>query len=198
MNKILCTALLLSTMIACQPEKEVLIDNPSDEKISIQLDGDETISLEPWETKTIMVKFGNRQISVNDQPAEEIYLDKDNDYLLNPTKETYYIEKAIYFTSKREEKRYSENHYPPNSIVEGYEIAGDYKKIEGQLLIKKVWKFGLENGIAPSFQTRVNPLKGYLAVAKIHRKKDLSDFISNEFTKQMEAFIKERELNITE
>ena len=152
------------------------------------------ISIESGETKTAVLKFGKRQISVNDQPAQEIYLDKDNDYLLNPSKETYYIEKTKYFASQREEKRYYEDHYPEKSTVEGFELNGEYKKIENQILIKKVWKFGLEKEKTSSVYTKIHPSKGYIVVSKIHRRKDLSDFISNELSNQLDAYIKEKEL----
>jgi len=182
-------AISLLLLTSCQPNKEVVIDNPSDEKITIKLDDTEVINLEPWETKIANLKFGKRQISVNDQPNEEIYLDKAHDYLLNPNKETYYIEKAKYFASKRHEKEYLENHYPEKSEVEGIEVSGEYIKIENQMLIKKIWQFGLEKDKTSYVQLSSRASKGYRTVTKIHRKKDLTEKIMANFRKQLEEFM---------
>ncbi|KAA3640717.1 MAG: hypothetical protein DWQ02_01635 [Bacteroidetes bacterium] len=175
--------------------KPVVIDNPGDEKVVLQLDNDPVIELEPHQTKALEVKFGKRKITVNNGTPEEIYLDPEKDYLINPTRETYYIEHKIYFTSdeaKEEYLRYNKDEL--ESEVEGMKVTGKFKKIENQLVITKQWKYGLDDPAKNSIKLLMsNRNRDNYTLIKIHRREDLENEIASETARfLMEEFEKQR------
>ncbi len=175
--------LFIFCLIICScssPSKEIYIDNPGKEELTIEFEDGEKITLGPYQSLTREIEFGKRKIKVNGQAEEDIYLDPEFDYLLNPTKETYYFQKAKYFTSIREREKYYEDHPIETSKLDGMEIQGDFTKIENKILIKKTWVFGLDQEMTETAKGRTKSKKGYLTATKIHRKKTLTDRVNKE------------------
>ncbi|MEO0338703.1 MAG: hypothetical protein AAF242_05765 [Bacteroidota bacterium] len=141
--KLYCSSLIgMFVLFACQPvSKTITIDNPSQEKITIVLDDNETIELAAQEAKRVMTKFGKRDISINGGETETIHLKADSDYLLNPTKSTYFVENIYYFFSQS--ARESHMRYNKDTIhIGNVALNGEFRRIENQLLIPKAWTFG--------------------------------------------------------
>ena len=193
MKKISCILFTLLIFSCSAPVKEVVIDNPSAEAITVEFDNNEIFNLEPGEFRTISLKFGKRTISVNNQAAEEIILDEKKNYLINPLRETYYVQTARYFESERASDRYYENHYPEKSTIEGIEVGGEYKKVGGEFLIKKNWDFGLDREMSPELSMKSAPIRGHITARKIHRKQTLVDEIMEEFSRQLKEELSKKE-----
>ena len=168
--------MLAFTLTACnQPTKKVVFDNPSNKEVAIKIDDFQVVTLAPNETKFVPIKFGKRTLAINNKAPIDIILEKENDYLINPLQETYYIRKLKYFASKRDEERYNEKFPPKKSWVENYEVEGEFEKVN-TIVIKKTWTFGINDAITKG--GRGTSRKGYLTASKIYRKKQLVDEIS--------------------
>jgi len=179
-NLLLLVAISLVLFTCEAPVKNILIDNPSDKEITIEIGDDPVIKIGPHQSKEVEIKFGKRNISVNGGEAEKIHLDKEKDYLLNPLKETYYIQYAKFFTSDKIMKEYFK-YNDDKSDFEGMEIGGDYRKIANKILIEKSWKFGLDSPITNEIGIRAKKAKDFYTLKKIHRKVDLEKIIMDSF-----------------
>ena len=174
-----------------QPVKDVIIDNPTEEEIKIQLDGSDEITIPAGEKVIVPVKFGKQNLVINGSEAVEINLDKKLDYVMNPTQSQYYIENMVYTTSNRGRKQYFEDYGRMTSKVGAWEIEGDYEKIKPDYLIQKSWVFGLDEGATNQVQISINPTKGYKTVRRLVREKDILAQVRtqllDEFTKAIET-----------
>jgi len=170
---------------SCSPlEKEVIIDNPGDEKISIQFQDGKYVEIEADTTIITTVKFGKQVIIINGVQIEEVQLEDDYEYLINPGRLTYYLQTITYFRNLRARENYYENHQPVRTKVGAFELEGEYLEIKEQLLIKKNWDFGLYD--TPSTQGNIQTMRDYYHAKKIHREKDLFEEIGNEFIEYLE------------
>jgi len=168
----------LFLFVSCQaPIKEVEIDNPSSNTISVQFDGAEKLSLAPGETKKIELRFGKRTLKVNSESLVEINLDPDHDYLINPLKANYYEEEVHYFSTPSARKRYERDHLSPKSVVEGYEINGAFRKIENKLLIKNTWQLGVGQAFTPEVRLEHQNKEEHHVIKKLHRGAELGKVI---------------------
>lgn len=111
-----------------QPSKEIFIDNPSDQVVNVSFAKLKNLQLQPNEYAIREVTFGKNQLTINDQDPIDIYLDPDEDYVINPTLQSYYIENIIYFESERAEKKYHDDFGEITSMVGGLEFHGDFRK----------------------------------------------------------------------
>lgn len=77
-------------IVSCsQPTKDVIIDNPSESDIIVKLNQTEPIKIMSKSKISVPLKYGKEQLRVNDDEPVEILLDKDYDYVLNPTLKNY-------------------------------------------------------------------------------------------------------------
>lgn len=195
MKKLLTLFFALTLFFSCQqPTKKVLIDNPSEEKITIVIDEIRTYNLEAHQSREIEIKFGKRSLKVNNNEPVEIYLDRKKDYMINPLNETYYIEDVMFFISDQAREEYM-RYNPPTSKIEGVEVNGQFKKIEGNFLIEKSWKFGPDD--PPMGKIGVNTPRNIssYALKKIHRKVDLLNRMNESVTKFLEEALQKNNQN---
>ncbi len=175
MKNLFLFPLFIFLLSACQaPIKKVDIDNPSTNTITLLFDDDEPIVLAPGETKTVELQFGKRKLKVNSESVEEINLLKEYDYLINPSKATYYEEEMHYFANQAAQKKYERDHLMPKSEVEGVEVNGAFRKIENKLLIKNTWQFGVGQDVTEEIRLGHANKKEHYAIKKLHRATDLS------------------------
>ncbi len=179
--------LLAFFLTACQaPVKKVKIDNPSTNDITIQFDGGESIYLAPGETKTIDLQFGKRKIRVNSESEEELNLETEYDYMINPLKATYYEEEMHYFATQSAQKRYERDHIIPKSEVEGVEVNGKFRKIENQILIRDTWQFGVDKEVTEEVRLSHSNKKEHYVIKKLHRAVDLNTLIRTNMLKYLQ------------
>ena len=162
------------SFFSCEvPSKTITIDNPSPEKVVMVLDGIETIEVLAGEAKRVLTRFGKREISINGGEVELIQLRPDLDYLLNPTKSTYYVENIYYFFSKSARESYMR--YKKDTIqVGGMVLNGEFRRIENQILIPKAWTFGPTELPKQAGQVQKrNASQDYHMTQKLYREQDL-------------------------
>lgn len=182
----------LYLFLSCKPiQKEVIIDNPGEEKISIQFQDGTYIEIGPDTTISAILKYGKQVVIINDQAQEEIILEKDYEYLLNPSRSTYYLQTITYFRHLRARENYLENHQPVRSKVGAFELEGEYQEIKDQLLIKKIWNFGLDEEATP--QGNIQTMRDYYHAKKIHREKNLMEEIGSKFIEYLEEELENNE-----
>ncbi|MEO1515204.1 MAG: hypothetical protein AAFV95_09320 [Bacteroidota bacterium] len=182
-NQQIVLFLLLTSFVACDwVEKKIVIDNPSSRSVRIAID-DKNIELAAGESKKVMVRFGKQSVQVDNGPSEEIYLDSEHDYLLNPTRATYYVEDVMFFRSRKAEKEY--NRYNKGSIVEGYQVPGKFEKIEGQLLLKKNWRFGIGERASSEMYIDSPLQRQSYSFRKLHRAAKLRQQYSDDLLKAL-------------
>jgi len=186
MKKIFSLTTLLCLLIACkQPIGEVIIDNPSDKEYKLEFKKQPAINVPPNSKFPAQVKFGKNTISINDQEPITIQLDKDKEYIINPSLAQYYIEDVVYTVSSRGQKRYEEDYGVMKTKIGAFELNGNFQKIEPTLLIEKHWLFDLDSDPSEIVGIKVNPKRGYKICKKIVRHddimKEVSDYIIQEF-----------------
>ncbi|MEM9545271.1 MAG: hypothetical protein AAGA77_04825 [Bacteroidota bacterium] len=190
-NRILFIVLVVAAYSCSAPTKEVCIDNPTESDIIIHFDNNEPIQINAKEKKCVQLKFGTRTLHYNETQTE-LKLDGEKDYIINPTKSTYYIQNIPYVLSQKGKENYRNDYGSPSSVVEGFEMNGDFEEIKEKVLIAKNWTFGLDEEASESASTNYNPNTGYYIVRKIHRGSDLSATISKSFINQLEEALLEK------
>ena len=187
--KYLCSfSFFLFLLSACQaPVKKVDIDNPSSNTLTLRFDEDEPIILAPGETKTVEVQFGKRKLKVNSESVEEIHLLPEYDYLINPSKATYYEEEMHYFANEAAQKKYERDHLVAKSVVEGVEVNGTFRKIENKLLIKNTWQFGVGQDLTEEIRLGYSNKEDHYAIKKLHRATDLSALMRKNMLEYMKG-----------
>ena len=183
---------LIVCFISCgAPTKEVCIDNPTDSEITIHFDEDEPIQINAKEKKCVPIKFGKRTLHFKDTQTELI-LESERDYIINPTKSTYYIENIPHVISTKGQENYNDDYGQPKSFIDGFQVNGDFEEIKETTLIGKSWTFGLDTEASESANIQRNPKNGYYIVRKIHRGSDLSAKISESLVNQLEEILLEK------
>ena len=190
MKKLFFLNLILVFFLACnKPVKDVVIDNPSDEEITVKFNQTLDLKIPAGEKITVPLKFGKETIQVNGGEVVEIVLDEEYNYVVNPTLSQYYIESLVYTTSRAGMKNYQRDYGNITSMIGSLEVNGDYENIKPDYLIKKAWTFGLDES-SDMVQMRTDPVKGYKIVKRIVRESDLL----KEFTSQLfDAIMTEEE-----
>lgn len=188
MKNTLFLFILSFCILSCSaPEKKVVIDNPIGEKTKLTING-KVINLKPRQTREVTIKFGDVEFIVNDGTPETVYLDGEKDYLINPLKETYYVETLYFFMTQEAQ----ENFAMPTSKVEGVEVNGDFKAIENQIAIAKTWRYGLDEEPSGGLGVR-SPSRSVYKTRKIHRKEDIERKINDEFSNAIKEYLEETE-----
>lgn len=183
-NRFLFLALIVGFVSCSSPTKEVCIDNPTDSDITIHFDVDEPIQIDAKGKKCIPLKFGKRTLHFNDTQTS-LLLEGERDYIINPTKSTYYIQNIPYVISGKGQENYNNDYGSPTSEIGAIIINGDYEEIKDKILIAKNWTFGLDEEASASARIQ-NPKNGYYIVRKIHRGTDIQDALSESMIKQLE------------
>lgn len=88
----LYTLIILFAFSCKKPIVNVKIDNPTNKILLVKFDDMEQIEIHPYQTKKLYLESGKRNIIVNSSKEEKIEFNSELEYLINPLKETYYIE----------------------------------------------------------------------------------------------------------
>jgi flagellar biosynthesis regulator FlbT len=182
---VLTIAILLS---ACsEVTKSITVDNPTEDEVVFSIDDGEEITIPPKTSKELIVKYGNRKVILNNS-EEEIILESDYDYLLNPTKSNYYIETIVYMAD-HDQERFRKEFGTYMSVVEGSEIEGEFKKIESQLLIPKTWHFGIGEEPNNNLKVDFSGKNYFFKRKKLHRASDIKEVISDAFQEMLQELL---------
>lgn len=188
MNIRLAYVFCLFVICSCTKiEKEILIDNPSEEAIIMQFDGENVLEIAAGETISKLVQTGVNTFRVNAGEMLEIQVDKEQDYLLNPLSATYYIEEIEVFASEAargQYLKYAPQVEEPVSVVEGIRIPGNYEKAN-DLLIEKTWEYGLKDDPRMKSGIRTKTKKDRYLLHKIHSRRDLIKLLQNDFNEEV-------------
>ena len=186
-NILLLYALIIS-LTACKPDpKEIQIDNPTENPITVKFEQTDEMTILPGEVKTISLIFGKENLLVNRDKKYEILLDNKKDYLLNPSLETYYIQTIAYGTYQGM-KHYRNNYGDPKSEVYGMTVEGDFKEIKSKLILEKNWDFSSTE--TPYGSIQKTSADEYILVKKLHRGSDLMKKFYEELLKFKEELNK--------
>ena len=168
--------LLISFMffVSCSEKKiPIIIDNPTDKEVKLVFNGEYHFTIGQNNKITEEVPTGKIQLQVNDEPGIELIINPGVEYLLNPTKSNYYLEYLVYSISKDGLEKYYRDYGRKSSIVEGVEVQAEIEKIDGQVLIKRDWTYGLDEDISLRGQI-TNPANGsYVRVKKLYRANEI-------------------------
>ena len=171
-----------------QPIKDVLIDNPSNEALELRINDNRTVEVPANGKFPIPLKFGKVSISVNNGEKIEMNLDKDKEYLLNPSLSQYYIHHIPYALSG---SKYASDYGQVKSKIGNIEVQGDFTKLEPSILMEKTWLFDLDTEPSASVGIKINPKRGYKIYKKIVRERDILNQISQNFVEELGIKIKE-------
>ncbi len=129
--------------------------------------------MKPNEKITVPVKFGDIEISINDTSTVKTNLDAKYDYILNPTKSTYYVQNILYAINNKGFDNYKNDYGEPESMIKGMKVNGVFELKANKVALRKDWKFGLDELPKEQLNTKKANLTGYYIVRKLHREKDL-------------------------
>ncbi len=161
-------------LISCsQPTKDVIIDNPSESDIIVKLNQTEPIKIMSKSKISVPLKYGKEQLQVNDDEPVDVYLDKDYDYVLNPTLKNYYIENVVYTLNSKGGENYIEDYGQITSKVGEREVDGDFRMLSPSFAMAKTWSFGLDDQITGVVYTSSEGRRGYKLVKRLVRESDV-------------------------
>ena len=186
-----CFSLILTLVSCSQPTRNVIIDNSSSFDITVKFDQTEIIYIMARSKVTVLLKFGKQQLYVNDDPPVDIYLDKDYDYVINPTFRNYYIENVVYTFSPKGGENYLKDYGQITSKVGQREVNGDYRLITPSLAMAKTWSYGLDDPISGVVQTTSDARRGYKFVKRLVRESDVEAMAMAEFYDQLSSDLKQ-------
>ena len=131
------TLALLLLVLSCEPvSKEVLIDNPSDQAITLFLDGEAPIIIGPRATKAVVTRFGHRSIRIDDGPSVRIHLRTHKEYLLNPLRANYHLQEERIARSR------GADHQVPVTVIGNFQFEGVFTDLGNDLVLERCWKYG--------------------------------------------------------
>jgi len=163
MKKILLVAVaaLAMLMASCGGGLKVEIDNPTNETITVKIDGDKEYTLAPMELLEVKgLKAGDHTMTVNG--GSEIKFNLTGNSLLNPTLSTY-------VTDKQEYSSVSGNMDTSDwvdVIVDGEEFWGPIEVFESKPVISLD---KINYGVLVEFPEEVNTSKGSVTHTKLFR-----------------------------
>ncbi len=159
LNKLYTLGLFLSTLFifSCGQETVVTVDNPTNKPIHVIFENGYELNLEPYKSKRLTFDNLKSSVKFNGGEAETFELEKGKEYILNPSKETYYLEAFEYGTSMNvslsgQDK--SKKGIPLNFASEGEQMVMGYFKEMNDLLIEKKWDWGLTKTVPKQIEVR--------------------------------------------
>lgn len=158
-NKLYFLGFLLSALIFCSCGQDTIVrvDNPTNEIIKVAFENGYEVHIEPYKSKRLSFDELKSSISINDQEAESFELEKGKEYILNPSKESYFIEAFEYgteYSAVLAGQDKSKKGLPFNfASVDDKIVAGYFKEVN-DLVIEKQWDWGLDKIVPKQIEVR--------------------------------------------
>ncbi len=204
MKKVYFSILLGLIITGCKEQKIISIDNPTEQIISFEID-DLSLKLNPLSTITYELSSGTHKLRISSEELD-FEIPKEGEYLLNPTKNYYFLEEIIYgrenWDYSVESEKINKARKKFNNILhediedkmflidtisaENYKLIGFYKKTN-DVVIRDIWDYGINQKVPGKIKKAIGgenvidlPIMGQLFIMKEKGKVKLyrsSDFI---------------------
>jgi len=159
-------------MTACGSGMKVEMDNPTNQKITVKIDGSKEYSLNPMELIEVTgLKKGEHTMTVNG--GSEIKFNLENSSMINPTLSLYVIAEQEYGTGFADDSKWVD------VVIDGKECWGPFKVIENAPVIETA---SLNHGVLAPFGEEIETYKsGTVVLTKIFRKDDFLKFYEEDY-----------------
>lgn len=203
---ILLFAVILSS--CGNPKKSVVVDNPTNKSISLTFSNGYSTTIGPYGSEQIDFKTDTSTVYANDTLVGLIQFGKKSDYILNPTRSNYYIEEIAYGQELEEQRKLrgispeDSTKIQMNFLMVDTLIYIGYVKEVNDLLIEKIWDFGLDESVPE--QIEMSKYSNGTSKIKVFRKNhfisynDLININSNLGNSEEEGVIEEQEVTPSE
>lgn len=175
--------ILIIVLSSCGSDKRtVIIDNPTPKGINIKFKNGFTTSVEAWGQEKIIFSNDSATVYIADTLVGDFILGKQDEYILNPTRQYYYIEEVAYGSDLRDaQKNIPEGLRQEDStafkmnfvMVDTLLYIGYVKKVN-DLLIPKKWDYGISDQLPE--QLELPESTAYATKIKIFREYDFIRF----------------------
>ncbi len=137
----------LTILIGCSnPIKHVLIYNPTANDYTLDFNnGKPPIEVQGYTPQTITLQYGKINISVNGGVNETFYLDKNDEYVINPSKSLLFVVDIPYSSHQNNETmRKIKTYLDTTTDIDGEKYIGRVKRYDN-LVFKKDFNYTFEN-----------------------------------------------------
>ena len=144
--------ILVVALSSCGPDKKtVIIDNPTPKGLNIKFKNGYTTSVEAWGQEKIVFSNDSATVYVGDTLVGDFVLGKGDEFILNPTRQYYYIEEVAYGSDLRDAqknipeglKQQDSTAFKMNFVMVDTLLYIGYVKKVNDLLIPKKWDYGI-------------------------------------------------------
>ncbi len=166
------------------------IDNPSEKEISMIFDDGEPIVIPSKEATQVSIPVGKTEFKMG-EAKQTLFFKKGLQYLLNPTREEYVMEEAVFQSASTQTfSQLDQSSYykkiPINVLmVDTFAVMGPYKLTRDILITN--WDYDLDTPMPKSMT--VNQNVGSVSKIKVYRK---GEFIERKKTTQFMEELKNR------
>ncbi len=146
--------ILIVALSSCGSDKRtVIIDNPTPKGINIKFKNGYTTSVEAWGQEKIIFSNDSATVYIADTLVGDFILGKQDEYILNPTRQYYYIEEVAYGSDLRDAQKnipeglrqQDSTAFKMNFVMVDTLLYIGYVKKVNDLLIPKKWDYGIKD-----------------------------------------------------
>jgi len=144
--------ILTAALLSCGSDKRtVIIDNPTPKGLNIKFKNGYTTSVEPWGQEKIIFSNDSATVYIADTLVGDFILGKEDEYILNPTRQYYYIEEVAYGSDLRDAqslvpeklRQIDTSAIKMNIIMVDTLMYMGYVKKTNDLLIPRKWDYSV-------------------------------------------------------
>lgn len=153
-------------------QKDVIIDNPTENEITVSIDGAEH-KVAAFQSVEVKLSSGEHAIGFQQEgKATEQKVNIEKDGILNTTGETYVLWKDIYLENQDEFDKYVKKLDEKPVTINDYEYVGDLTVYGAEdYFVPKTWNYGLDTEWPSTIQIE----NSYEIKAKIYRLEDFEN-----------------------
>lgn len=175
--------ILIIALSSCGSDKRtVIIDNPTPKGINIKFKNGYTTSVEAWGQEKIIFSNDSATVYIADTLVGDFILGKQDEYILNPTRQYYYIEEVAYGSDLRDAqknipeglRKEDSTAFKMNFVMVDTLLYIGYVKKVNDLLIPKKWDYGISDQLPE--QLELPEYTAYATKIKIFREYDFIRF----------------------
>jgi hypothetical protein len=175
--------ILIIALSSCGSDKRtVIVDNPTPKGINIKFKNGYTTSVEAWGQEKIIFSNDSATVYIADTLVGDFILGKQDEYILNPTRQYYYIEEVAYGSDLRDAqknipeglRKEDSTAFKMNFVMVDTLLYIGYVKKVNDLLIPKKWDYGISDQLPE--QLELPEFTAYATKIKIFREYDFIRF----------------------